>query len=41
MPRRTASAMLGIRTLVQMKMAIDYRDGLVNLEVYEFRKARE
>jgi tetratricopeptide (TPR) repeat protein/predicted aspartyl protease len=32
---------IGIRTLVQMKMAIDYRDGLVNLEVYEFRKARE
>jgi hypothetical protein len=26
---------------VQMKMTIDYRDGLVNLEVYEFRKARE
>jgi hypothetical protein len=24
-----------------MKMTIDYRDGLVNLEVYEFRKARE
>jgi tetratricopeptide (TPR) repeat protein len=32
---------IGIRTLVQMKMTIDYRDGLVNLEVYEFRKARE
>jgi len=32
---------IGIRTLVQMKMAIDYRDGLVNLEVYEFKKARE
>src|SRR5947209_17593606 len=32
---------IGIRTLVQMKMSIDYRDGLVNLEVYEFRKARE
>lgn len=32
---------IGIRTLVQMKMTIDYRDGLVNLEVYEFKKARE
>ena len=32
---------IGIRTLVQMKMAIDYRDGLVNFEVYEFKKARE
>jgi tetratricopeptide (TPR) repeat protein len=32
---------IGIRTLVQMKMTIDYRDGLVNLEVYEVRKARE
>jgi hypothetical protein len=32
---------VGIRTLVQMKMSIDYRDGLVNLEVYEFQKARE
>jgi Tfp pilus assembly protein PilF/predicted aspartyl protease len=32
---------IGIRALVQMKMTIDYRDGLVNLEVYEFRKARE
>jgi tetratricopeptide (TPR) repeat protein/predicted aspartyl protease len=32
---------IGIRTLVQMKMTIDYRDGLLNLEVYEFRKARE
>jgi tetratricopeptide (TPR) repeat protein/predicted aspartyl protease len=32
---------IGIRTLVQMKMTIDYRDGLVNLEVYEFHKARE
>jgi predicted aspartyl protease len=32
---------IGIRTLVQMKMTLDYRDGLVNLEVYEFRKARE
>jgi len=32
---------IGIRTLVQMKMTLDYRDGLVNLEVYEYRKARE
>ena len=32
---------IGIRTLVQMKMKIDYRDGLINLEVYEFKKARE
>jgi tetratricopeptide (TPR) repeat protein len=32
---------IGIRTLVQTKMTIDYRDGLVNLEVYEFKKARE
>jgi hypothetical protein len=32
---------IGIRTLVQMKMTIDYRDGLVDLSVYDFRKARE
>lgn len=32
---------IGIRVLAQMKMTIDYRDGLVNLEVYEFKKARE
>lgn len=32
---------IGIRTLVQMKMVIDYRDGLVNFEVYDFKKARE
>jgi Tfp pilus assembly protein PilF/predicted aspartyl protease len=32
---------IGIRTLVQMKMTLDYRDGLVNLEVYDFKKARE
>jgi predicted aspartyl protease len=32
---------IGIRALVQMKMTIDYRDGLVNLEVYDFKKARE
>ncbi|HYX53076.1 MAG TPA: aspartyl protease family protein [Candidatus Limnocylindrales bacterium] len=35
------SGFIGIRTLVQMKMTIDYRDGLVNLQVYEFRKSRE
>ncbi len=35
------SGLIGIRTLTQMKMTIDYRDGLVNLEVYEFKKARE
>ncbi len=35
------AGLIGIRTLTQMKMTIDYRDGLVNLEVYEFRKARE
>jgi Flp pilus assembly protein TadD len=32
---------IGIKTLVQMKMTIDYRDGLVNLEVYNFKPARE
>lgn len=35
------AGLIGIRTLVQMKMTLDYRDGLVNLEVYEFQKARE
>jgi predicted aspartyl protease len=35
------SGLIGIQTLVQMKMTIDYRDGLVNLEVYDFRPARE
>ncbi|HVS74644.1 MAG TPA: aspartyl protease family protein [Candidatus Acidoferrales bacterium] len=35
------SGLIGIRTLVQMKMTIDYRDGLVNLAVYEFKPARE
>jgi len=35
------AGLIGIRALVQMKMTIDYRDGLVNLEVYEFQKARE
>lgn len=35
------AGLIGIRTLVQMKMTIDYRDGLVDLSVYDFRKARE
>ncbi|HYL93551.1 MAG TPA: tetratricopeptide repeat protein [Alphaproteobacteria bacterium] len=35
------SGFIGIRTLTQMKMTIDYRDGLINLEVYEFKKAYE
>ncbi|HEY2389531.1 MAG TPA: aspartyl protease family protein [Candidatus Angelobacter sp.] len=35
------AGLIGIRTLVQMKMTLDYRDGLINLEVYEFQKARE
>jgi tetratricopeptide (TPR) repeat protein len=35
------AGLVGIRVLTQMKMTIDYRDGLVNLEVYEFKKARE
>lgn len=35
------SGFIGIRTLVQMKMTIDYRDGLVNLEPYDFKPARE
>jgi hypothetical protein len=35
------SGLIGIRTLVQTKMTIDYRDGLVNLKVYEFKPARE
>jgi hypothetical protein len=33
--------LIGIKTLVQTKMTIDYRDGLVNLEVYNFKPARE
>ena len=33
--------LIGIRTLSQMKMSIDYRDGLVNLEVYEFKRAHD
>jgi Flp pilus assembly protein TadD len=32
---------MGIKTLVQMKMTIDYRDGLVNFEVYDFKPAHE
>jgi hypothetical protein len=35
------AGLIGIKVLVQMKMTIDYRDGLVNLQVYEFKKARE
>jgi Tfp pilus assembly protein PilF/predicted aspartyl protease len=35
------AGLIGIRTLVQMKMTIDYRDGLVNLAVYDFKPARE
>lgn len=31
------SGLIGITTLVQMKMTIDYRDGLVKLEPYETR----
>ena len=32
---------IGIKTLVQMKMTVDYRDGLVNFSVYDFKPARE
>src|SRR5215472_8922900 len=32
---------IGIKTLVQMKMTLDYRDGLVDLQVYEPKKAHE
>jgi len=35
------SGFIGIRSLVQMKMTLDYRDGLINLQVYDFKKARE
>lgn len=35
------SGLIGIQTLVQMKMTIDYRDGLVDFQVYEFKKARD
>jgi Tfp pilus assembly protein PilF/predicted aspartyl protease len=36
-----AAGLISIRTLVQTKMTIDYRDGLVSWTVYEFKKARE
>ena len=32
------AGLIGITTLVQMKMTIDYRDGLIMLEPYEIRK---
>ncbi|HEY6252973.1 MAG TPA: aspartyl protease family protein [Candidatus Angelobacter sp.] len=35
------SGLIGIRTLVQMKFTIDYRDGLVNFEPYERKAARD
>jgi hypothetical protein len=35
------SGFIGIKTLVQMKVTIDYRDGLVNFEPHELRPARE
>jgi len=35
------AGLIGIRTLVQTKMTIDYRDGLVNLEPYTFKQAHE
>jgi tetratricopeptide (TPR) repeat protein len=35
------AGLVGIRTLVQTKMTIDYRDGLVNLEPYTFKQAHE
>ena len=35
------SGFIGIKTLVQMKFIIDYRDGLVNFEPYELKPARE
>jgi Flp pilus assembly protein TadD/predicted aspartyl protease len=35
------SGLIGIRTLTQMKVTIDYRDGLISLTPYEFRKATE
>jgi tetratricopeptide (TPR) repeat protein len=35
------AGLIGIRALVQMKMTIDYRDGLINFQVYDFQKARE
>lgn len=35
------AGLIGIRTLSQMKMTIDYRDGLIDLQVYQPQKARE
>ncbi len=35
------AGLISIRTLVQMKLSIDYRDGLVNFEVYVPKKARD
>jgi len=35
------SGLIGIRTLVQMKMTIDYRDGLVKFEPYTVKPARD
>lgn len=35
------AGLIGIKTLVQLKLTLDYRDGLANFEVYEFRPARE
>ena len=32
------AGLIGITTLVQMKMTIDYRDGLIMLEPYEVKK---
>ena len=32
---------IGIRTLVQMKVIIDYRDGLIKFEPYEMKKAQD
>jgi predicted aspartyl protease len=35
------AGVISMKTLVQMKTTIDYRDGLVNFEVYDFKKARQ
>jgi len=35
------AGLIGIRTLSQMKLTIDYRDGLVNFDLYESKPARE
>ena len=35
------AGLIGIRTLSQMKLTIDYRDGLVNFQLYDFKPARE